>query len=371
MKRYKLTPLTESAKPSLRERIAASRAAAARVLRRSTVDPVTRQPEGESLTEGVAVDCGRPAFQEAGHVLHHGQQELTSNPDRVGAEGGSGGSMETPMGRHESFDPTTSVRASIHPGSLAGTEAGIAAMLAGRSIQEAALWAALPINAGLAQTWSVESGQLSPDAPLLALKARRDAVAATYEVACLIAGDLEGVGHPPAPDALFEQDGDRALGISVYSEQRHDGGRWYIVESASAERRGLRRRFWRWEERIATEADDVPAGDTISRRVPWPEAQSRADEIVAAWDGWLADKMAADEASGEAEASRTARRLGKELLAIELELEAALPHTLDGLVALASYAQVRIEEDGQDDGLGRMLIRAILAVNTSQVRGAA
>ncbi|MGN7126314.1 hypothetical protein [Methylorubrum thiocyanatum] len=241
------------------------------------------------------------------------------------------------MGRHEIFDTSASIPAL---NSIIGAHG---------------------IETGIARMPSTPEAETGLDSELIALANRHEALAAEYLAASRHAAALEGIGKPTIPEACLVRLGDQELGLAGYAHGIEDR-RWYAVESADAERRYLRRRFWRFEERIATEADSVPAGDTIARRVPWPEAQARADEIVAAWDQWQADIAAAHRASGYAEAIECATRLGDEVFALEHRIRARTPRTLPGLAALAKFAQ-RLQAEGEDDELeGGLLARAILAV---------
>lgn len=77
------------------------------------------------------------------------------------------------MGRHESFDPTTSVLASVLPHNPTSTAASVTAMLAGRSFQEAMPRLALPIETGLREAclaqverlnrWDESAGSLTEE----------------------------------------------------------------------------------------------------------------------------------------------------------------------------------------------------------------
>jgi hypothetical protein len=202
-----------------------------------------------------------------------------------------------------------------------------------------------------------------PDADLLALKARWDALDVAQIEGFRISEELhEATTLPDRPAALSVRPEDRDLGIERYAKTRGELDRWYLVESVTSETQSLRRRFWRDVSRVATEADPVPAGDEIWSRAPWPEAQARADEIVAASDAWLADRARAFEMSGYTAASERVSEILREQGAVERELQAATPRTMAGLAALAAFA-LRYQEDGDDDGLlGGMLARAILAV---------
>lgn len=211
-----------------------------------------------------------------------------------------------------------------------------------------------------------------PDAALLGLKARWEAAEAAYSQACRITSELhDATTFPPLPAAIFVQEGDCELRLANYARDRNDGRRWYMVEPANSELRGLRRQFWRDRVLPAAETDDrVPRGHTIVERTPWPEAQARADEIVAAWDGYQAAREAALDASGYNAAQRESDRCGRLLSAIEDELKSAVPQTLAGLAVLADFAQRYQTDIDEDDALGGVLARAILAVTKPAAQGA-
>lgn len=202
-----------------------------------------------------------------------------------------------------------------------------------------------------------------PDADLLALKARWDNVEAEAVKIAEAAAQLhDSTVLPTRPAALTVQPGDRDLGIDRYANWRGEPTGWYRVEHRASKTQGLRRRFYRDECRIATAEDPAPTGEESWRRVPWPEAQARADEIVAAHEGWLAEIEAAYEASGYNAAHRRLDAVLGQQGRLERELQAAAPSTLAGLAALADFA-LRYQADGDDDGLlGGMLARAIQAV---------
>ncbi|GEP08573.1 hypothetical protein [Methylobacterium gnaphalii] len=202
-----------------------------------------------------------------------------------------------------------------------------------------------------------------PDAELLVLGERFAAAEAAYRAACRHASELHSV-CPEPPAEIFVADGDHALKIEGYSIERPDGRRMYIVEDANAEWRGLRREHWCWQRRPATPADRLPAGGhTVEERVPWPEAQARADEIVSAYDRWKGECALAEKTSGLAEAEEACSRAAQDLSDVEFAIERATARTLDGILVKARFAKRDIDSEFEVDRLlYKGLIRDILAL---------
>lgn len=322
---------------SLRQRASRLRDAAGRFITKRTASTDADQPEQASLPAAKPADGGAGTFSAAAASPNHVGRGSPEDPGRNRAAGGRVPRQEHDMGRHEIFDTSASIPAL---NSIIGAHG---------------------IGTGIARMPSRPEAETGLDSELIALANRHEALEAEYLAASRHAAALEGIGKPTIPEACLVRLGDQELGLAGYAHGI-EGRRWYAVESADAERRYLRRRFWCFEERIATEANSVPAGDTIARRVPWPEAQARADEIVAAWDQWQADIAAAHRTSGYAEAIECATHLGDEVFALEHRIRALTPRTLAGLAALAKFAQ-RLQTEGEDDELeGGLLARAILAV---------
>jgi predicted secreted Zn-dependent protease len=73
---------------------------------------------------------------------------------------------------------------------------------------------------------------------------------------------------------------------------------------------------------------------------PWPEAQARADEIVAAWDKYLADMRTAREQSGFEKADEAAREAVAELRELEGQIVRTWAKTPMGMLVKARMAAV-------------------------------
>ncbi|SFL18712.1 hypothetical protein [Methylorubrum salsuginis] len=210
------------------------------------------------------------------------------------------------------------------------------------------------------------AAEAHPDAALLALKERWTAMDDAFMRTSSAASELVDIGRPAMPEALFFHDQDHDFGLHLFAKQRADGRLWYVMGAPNRLGRNadeLRRPQMRVQTVPVEPGDKVHPGAThITKKVAWPERQARADEIVAAWDGWMADIQAAQDASGYTAMRAEADRLCVAASAIEDEMEAITPRTLDGLVALAAYAR-RVQADADDEEVkGGMLARAILAV---------
>lgn len=206
--------------------------------------------------------------------------------------------------------------------------------------------------------------ELQPDAELLALGIRFDAAEAAYRAACRRAEEIEfSIVLPEKPAEIYVAEGDRSLGLERYAIERHDGRFWYLVPPADTPLHGLRRTHLRDEEVPATWQGMLSEHSTIIRRVPWPEAQARADEIVAAYDAWVAERDRIYVESGLAAANEAADALGDQLSEIEGEIEGAIARTLGGLRVKARMARRDLDVGRQiNEALHESLIRDILAI---------
>ncbi|XYD08794.1 hypothetical protein R1A27_28295 [Methylobacterium sp. NMS12] len=225
--------------------------------------------------------------------------------------------------------------------------------------------AAMAIHQTPASGATHQSANPHPDAALLDLERRWLTANAAYETACDVEEALDDY-CPPLPEALFLRQGDHALGLGKYATGRGDGDEddrpRYCHEGGKTELRGWRRRHWKWEQHPGTGEDGTPDGSMIERRVPWLEAQARADEIAEAWDRWTADEKAARQTSGYAAAAREARRLGKVVGEIEREIEGATPLALEGLAVKARHLQRATNRGDEITDAAALIVRDILAL---------
>ncbi|WP_066918108.1 hypothetical protein [Methylobacterium sp. CCH5-D2] len=179
--------------------------------------------------------------------------------------------------------------------------------------------------------------KIHPDRKLLDLERQRALAHVAYDIASAQAQALHLIGVPEAPAALFLRESDHALGLGGYATRRGDGTLWFYPDAGNASI-ALRK------PRTRDETQPVPPGvnlprdaQTITRRVPWAEAQVRADEIVTAFDRWRHETAEARRASGYAVASEEADKLGSEVTRIEREIELTPPNTLDGISVKAQH----------------------------------
>ena len=170
-----------------------------------------------------------------------------------------------------------------------------------------ASFAALPaVAAGAAPTFSSDS-----DAELSAAIARyheADGASIRLEEAAQAAYERyldEFGGKPDFPDAVWVREDDRTLGI--YSSTRCPlSDRYFYSETAIGYHRRNPCRRGVTQKRPATIDDGFTAAEVASgdhsigktEIVPWPEAQVRADEIVAAWDAFQAEEQRRRDDSG-------------------------------------------------------------------------
>lgn len=228
-----------------------------------------------------------------------------------------------------------------------------------------ALAAAPVVSVPVLAALPAAAGEPHPDAALLALGAWFEAAETAYRAACRRAEEIEAaIVLPEKPAAIYAAEGDDALGLARYAAERDDGRHWYIVGRADASPKpGLRQPRLRLAERDATPADGLPAHSTVARYVPWPEAQARADEIVSAYEAWVAERDRIDVESGLEAANRASDALGEELSDIEAAIEDATARTLDGLRVKARMARRDLDQGFQiNEALHESLIRDLLAM---------
>lgn len=99
---------------------------------------------------------------------------------------------------------------------------------------------------------------------------------------------------------------------------------------------------------------------------PWPEAQARADEIVAAWDAREAEIARRNEVSGFDAAKEAWEARDAALDIIEDEIAAAEAHTVTGLTIKARLAASWDERGYRaTDTLTTGIIAGLIALDTS------
>lgn len=245
-----------------------------------------------------------------------------------------------------------------------------AALREGLSRREAVLGVAV-VTAPLPAVAAPVAGD-HPDAALIALGQRW---VEAYRVERAAAARWEAIPNASdliaTPDAVAFHPGDDALGIGRLATFLQDGRLWYCVGDrdcnpryahASALREPRRRRVTRPvrpEDNLPADAISVTTGE------PWPEAQARADAIVAAWDWRTAEVARQNAASGHDEAEAAWNACDTALDAIEQEISAAKAHTLAGLTIKARLAQSLDDRHHRvSDDLLFEIVRGLVALNT-------
>lgn len=200
-----------------------------------------------------------------------------------------------------------------------------------------------------------------PDAELLDLDRRRSIADAAYDAATLREEELDGAGHPAMPAALLLRDSDHELWLNALAVQDGSGEMWFfLLGEAGAALRSPQTRLGNYPP----DPDHPLFGKahTITRRVPWPERQTRADEIVAAWDRWKTDEKVAQDRCGYTAAQAECERAGKAAGDIERAIEGTAPRTLDGLAVKARLLRDQTARYGVDLELAEILTRDVLAL---------
>jgi len=164
-----------------------------------------------------------------------------------------------------------------------------------------------------------------PDAEIIALAVEYEQAKAAREVSSNILEEAEAryVG-PEIPAALMPRHGDP---LSFRPCRTHDGILWYMNLVATFRKAPV--------TRPATTDD----GERIE--VPYPQAQARADEIVAAHDRWKADCDQAKAECGLAAADEEDTRLNVRMWELHDALVAMQPKTIAGVQAKARASQLR------------------------------
>jgi hypothetical protein len=192
---------------------------------------------------------------------------------------------------------------------------------------------ATPVSsANLDVAWALATNH--SDAEIISLAVEYEQAKAAREASWKILDAAEArYVQPEVPTALLVRRGDP---LSFRPCRTHDGILWY-VNLVDSFRNGP-------VTRSAT-ADD---GERIE--VPYPQAQARADEIVAAYDRWTADCEQARIECGQAAADEEDTRLYVRMWELHDQLIAMQPRTIAGIQAKARASQLRRElvEKGEE-----------------------
>lgn len=218
-----------------------------------------------------------------------------------------------------------------------------AALREGLSRREAVLGAA--IAAAPLPAMAAAVAEDHPDAALIALWQRWED-ARRVERAALSRWDAIPNARDliDYPAALFVQPGDDVLGIASLASEAHDGRLWYCIGNpgGSTYYRAAALREPRRRNRIRPPVpeDNLPADAWgVVSVEPWPEAQARADAIVAAWDWFETETARLNVSSGHDEAEAAWSVCDAALDAIEHEIAATEARTVAGVTIKARLAQ--------------------------------
>ncbi|MDN3572101.1 hypothetical protein [Methylobacterium longum] len=148
------------------------------------------------------------------------------------------------------------------------------------------------------------------DAEMVTAIARYEAVTTAFEEAEDEMYDAyqrcRDLGEVAIPGALYQRATDADLRLGDGHMQTKDGRRWYAQGNAEWLRsRPRMREVYRDPTEEECRRSRYKIGiDRIVEHHHWPEAQARADEIVAAWDWLTAERNGRKEASGSFAAER-------------------------------------------------------------------
>lgn len=169
----------------------------------------------------------------------------------------------------------------------------------------------VPAAAALANAVAPESTLSGADSELFeSLRVYKEATAArdlaTNALDAAYSRYQEMGGNPKMPEALLYREEDYDLGLHNLAGYPNGAEERQYPRSAVVFLKQTPRRKRVETRRPATVADgfsqemverDEPTIVSV-RYEPWPDAQTRADEIVAAWDGWMAEWGRRREVSG-------------------------------------------------------------------------
>lgn len=192
-----------------------------------------------------------------------------------------------------------------------------------------------------------------PDAEIIALAVEYEHARAAREAHHPILEAAEALYvEPTIPAALMPRRGDP---LSFGPCRRQDGTWWYI---------NLVHQFRTVPVTRPATTDD---GERIE--VPYPQAQARADEIVAAYDQWRAECDRAKSESGFAAADEQDTRLYERMWELHDALSSSQPKTLEGVQAKARGSMLRHdlfeteEECCSDKELALSIVRDIVRLD--------
>lgn len=211
------------------------------------------------------------------------------------------------------------------------------------------------------------AGDTHPDAELIDLWRRRELAWDAADAAGRRHDAINATVVRPEPsEAVFVQDGDDAFGFLPLARTRVGDRLWYpgYATSAGIPIERLRRRQTKIVDEPFPEGHRLHGThNTIGRRVPWPEAQARADAIVRAWDDYQEAIRETVRTSGLEAANAEWEALDDPRAAIDGAIRDSTAHTIDGLRIKARLAQLDLDDDTDPEpALIAGLVRDILAM---------
>ena len=211
----------------------------------------------------------------------------------------------------------------------------------------------------------------NPDAHLIALWQKREEANRDWLAASASLDESTNARHSMEwPEALAVQFGDGDLGLARLANYEHEGRTWYWIGEPGADQfltpaSRLRQPRLLTVSRPVCPADNLPAdAQRIAKSIPWPEAQTRADEIVIAWDARQDEIARRNAASGYDAAEALEEACQAALLEVEQEIIGAEAHTLAGITIKARVALIELERGfDPDERLLRTIADALIALN--------
>jgi hypothetical protein len=182
------------------------------------------------------------------------------------------------------------------------------------------------------------------------------------------------------PEQLFAQRHDVTCGLHGLQRPHpfEKGRSWYGEMIEHLRDKPRQKQCWSKTERVMVDGE----WGVRCTYVPDPVGQARADEIVMAYDRWLAQRKAAEQESGYTAASAEWCRMTDEIDALERQIAETPARTLKGLIAKAQWAdgtgaplsiagqlEKELDNDGQlltIEALALSIARDLLAMNGGQ-----
>lgn len=163
-------------------------------------------------------------------------------------------------------------------------------------------------------------------------------------------------GNPKMPEALLYREEDRDLGLhnlagypnGAEERQYPRSAVVFLKQSPRRKRFETTRPGTLAEGFTQQEIDDWQANVLKVHYEPWPEAQARADEIVAAWDGWIAESARRRDVSGATAAKKLHDERHGLFRAAAMRLVRTPARTMEGVRAKVAVIMAIYNGDHED-----------------------